>query len=491
MQQLRTALCSITIGVIAPLILLAGCGSSDDDGSAVTEAAPMDDVTTTETAAPSDAAANDDEQAEGNDAPAGADDSADGNGELDEGGTPEPLELPEIDRAALETISVPVAGGVTFGVEPGWSIFHDNNYVAIRPNFDPDRGRTLPSVVVALVQNDSSGAPGATVADLIEVGALGTVDPTRERLAVGDLMLDGYSFTLAEGLPPAPHFLYPAAGAGALTPAFWQPFPLGELYMTDTPAGVLVVGYTGIDEGDLATAEAMFETVAATLELTSDTVSNEMVFVDRFPVGVLVEALPATPDADLAPVLRNAASPIEPGLHQLLSMGRAVQVEVGEGWWVQVNFPGLVVLTANDSFGPNDRAIEYRLGVEEIFPATTGPSPAGPPVDFTDLAGFAQAPPEGLVASEPLEISLGGTPAIRVDINVDPAADCVDVACHWVAPTTVAGPAPVELHRLLNYRFWQISTGEDSILVVASSPDAEWLDTATAVVESTILSDKD
>ena len=142
-------------------------------------------------------------------------------------------------------------GGVEFVVPAGHSVHHDGDMVLIRPSWEPDEGRYLPSAVIALVS---------------QIGSTGE-------------------------------------------------FPTVESLTSDAIAGVGSATRTG--------------------------------------------------------------TRIEAGRYTLDKLATPAEVTVPDGWWVQGNFPGYVVLTGNESFGPGDRALTFRIGLDHIVAVSTDYEAAG------------------------------------------------------------------------------------------------------------------
>ena len=452
--------------VLAAALAVAACGS--DDGSATgtgTEPTTQPSATAIATAAPSTAASTT---------------------------TPtsiEVVELGEADWDGLDPIELPAMGGLRLGVEPEWSVYHDNYMATIRPRFEQDRGRTLPTVVAALVYNERPTEVGATVEDIVDIGFLGTATPNGRMLELFGSTWQGYSFRLADGLPPAPHYLYPTVGPAMVTATAWQPLPLGELFLTDVPGGVAAVGYIGTDESELAEARQVFERVAPTFELVSGLPDEVPQSLEPFrPADFPMPVSPINPAAEMAAPLRAAFSPLDAGRHQFIHLATPFEIEVGDGWWVQFNEPAVIVLSGNDSFGPADRSIDFRLGITELFPVDTGPIPVGTSTDISDIDAFVTAPPTGIELTDVTTVELGGATATRFDLRIaDDAACTVEEPCHYVAPSAVPGPNPIEFQKYFRYRIWRVDDLAEPITIVAANPEASWLDDAAAIVESAVV----
>lgn len=138
-------------------------------------------------------------------------------------------------------------------------------------------------------------------------------------------------------------------------------------------------------------------------------------------------ASPATPSAALRsmPVgYQDVEEPIEPGRYRIpRSEWSAADFTVAfpEGWTVQYGH----VYHQNDQKG--ETAEFYAIDLDEIFTDSCHgdgiPQALGPGVDDLVTALLEQ---KGSLASEPVETTLGGHPATRVDLNVPKRLDLAD-----------------------------------------------------------------
>ena len=393
----------------------------------------------------------------------------------------EALVLSSPDWAGLDRWHLSAIGGITFGVRPEYVVHHDNHMITIRDRFENDRGRSLPTMVIAQV-NTSFITPISELDDFLDPSGLGESGPNGLTLDMFDRSLDGYTFTGDPGRSD-PIYMYPAYGPGYRGQSAWQPFPFAELFVTEIPGGVVVVGYVWSTDSERSEAEEIFHTVAPTVELDRPLPTEA---ADRLPPIVATDyrgaPAPLTLPDSGPPILTQAFAPIDPGTYRTAHLGTPARFTVGDGWWVQGNFPGELVLSAIDAFGPGDRGILLQVGKTELVPATIGPEVAGPPIDFTDLETFASDPPRNLVVGDPQIVQLGDHRAARIDITVDPTAACTAAdPCQYIWPADLPYPAQ-ELRIGYTTRVWRVLDLEPVVTIIAQSPDPGWLVRADDVI---------
>jgi hypothetical protein len=400
--------------------------------------------------------------------------------------TADVVEFPDIDRSGFVPWRLAAIGGVDFAVPPGSSVHHAGDMVLVRDRWEVDEGRYLPAVVIALIsQRPGSPGPVTTVNDLVTFGIndFGTAEATGRAVEVDDVTLEGWSFTAADGLDIGPHYLFASMPRPIETPSAWQPFPLATLYMADTPAGALAVGYVAADEDGLADARELFEQIAPTVQLDGD----------RDPVTV-VQATHPTPTgfataAEVPPgwpaELEGANQPIEAGTYSTGNLGTPLSFTVDDGWWVQPNGPGWVTLSGNDSFGPGDRGLTFRLGLDVIVPLSDSFSPVGPAVELTPGSEWPVSELPTLDVSDAQDIDVGGRSARMFDVTVDPDADCSNAEpCeYWLLPSS---PLPGEaIRKGFVKRVIEITDGVGApIMIMATATDEAWFDETAPVIDS-------
>ena len=152
-------------------------------------------------------------------------------------------------------------------------------------------------------------------------------------------------------------------------------------------------------------------------------------------------------------------------------------------WWVQPNFPSWFVLTGDDSFGPGDRDIVFRSGVESFIPAIRSGG-AGAPTPF-DIEALVENPPPSIEVVESEEVTVGTATGTRTEIMFAESADCAggDI-CEYHLVTTFPFP-PTSLRVGYHYELWHLDNGiEEPITIITGTPDPNWFPTARAVIDT-------
>lgn len=467
-------------------VLATGCGSDADSGgddrSALSEEAPTADDAPAEPAAASGGA---------EDTNAAPDDSADtADREAVDQDPVEVIELGEDDRDGLEGWHLPAMGGITFGVGPDDVVIHDGDMVLIRAPFDADRGRLQPGMIVAFARTAGNRSPDVLTTEALTssvISGTGTAEPSGRQLDWLDRTLDGWRFTLDDGLPPAPHYVVSAYGSGFDGVSAWQPFPHAELFLADTPNGVLVIGWIAETEQELEEARAIFDRVAPTISLANspEVPIPPAELPDRpQPQEPPTTAPPLDRPDDWPSLLTGLSKPLDTGSYSTNNLETPVRFDLPGGWWVQPNFPGWVVLTGADSFGSGDRGIEMFSGLNNIW-AVTRAGTTGEPMPAADLAGLPDAPFGALRVLETEEVQAGIASGVRMRVEVDPSADCTaEEPCeYWL--TNVYPYPPASLRKGYIYDMWYFDEGIDEpVLALVSTPDAGWFETSDMVMDS-------
>lgn len=379
---------------------------------------------------------------------------------------------------------LPSLGGIDFVVPDGHSVHHAGDMVMIRPSWELDEGRYLPSAVISLVSQRPGLDDVPTVADVTAemITGTGSAESTGNRIEFLDREMDGYRFEAAGGAAVGPHHLFPAIPRPAPSITAWQPFPIAVLFLADTPGGVLAAGAIGRDEDDLAAAWEVFEQVAPTVEiddLRTNPITRPLNPARRTsPVPIKI------PDS-APPALRRVVQPVDAGEYTLDKLGTPVAVTVPDDWWIQGNFPGIVVFTGDESFGPGDRSITFRTGLDHIVAVTSDFEAIGEPRPLDLTEPWPGEQPETLIVESAGEVEVGGLPAQRFDVGIDPDADCsADEPCEYQVLSAHFDQTETIRKGYVN-RVWLITEGvPEPITIIVQAADEAWLDAAQPVIDS-------
>lgn len=400
--------------------------------------------------------------------PAGDDGRVDLDGVID-GGTPWRL---------------PALGGIDFVVPDGHSVHHAGDMVMIRPSGEIDEGRYLPSMVISLVSQQSGIDEVPSVDDLTGgmISGTGSAESTGTRIEFLDREMDGYRFEAVGGAAVGPHYLFRAIPRPAPSITAWQPFPVAVLYLADTPGGVLAVGAIGRTEDELAAAWEVFEQVAPTVEI--DDLRTDPITRPLHPAPRPSPAPIEIPNSD-PPALRRIGQPINAGEYTLDNLGTRVAVTVPDDWWIQGNFPGIVGFTGDESFGPGDRAIIFRTGLDHIVAVTSDFEAIGEPQPLDLTEPWPSDQTNALIVESADEVEVGGLSAQRFDVGIDPNADCsADEPCEYQVLSAHFDQTETIRKGYVN-RVWLIAEGvPEPITIIAQAADEAWLDAAQPVIDS-------
>jgi hypothetical protein len=172
-----------------------------------------------------------------------------------------------------------------------------------------------------------------------------------------------------------------------------------------------------------------------------------------------------------APELTMDFEPVPAGPYVIQTLGIPLSLTVGEDWFVQENGDARTVLTDPDSFGPGDRDVFLIRPIALSEPSKlTAPVAEQEPWPVDDLEGWLGSVGDGIVTTEPREVSLGGRDAKVFDVSLAPDFPCGPDFCAGFVSARVAG---MMFDRNYNYRVWWVDGGEYEPLaiVVGSGPE--------------------
>lgn len=193
-------------------------------------------------------------------------------------------------------------------------------------------------------------------------------------------------------------------------------------------------------------------------------------------------------DADAEPLLRWF-TPFDPGTYRTGALGTPMSFTTTEVLNTQPNGGGMFVISDVSSRAPDDRDIVFMRAANLSNPvAPNEPIESEPLWPADDFLGWLENLPEGVITTDPVETSVNGLPAIRVDLSI---AD--DMTCGWVPGFCVGfaennGEQIKALNKGASYRAWMVDQGdEDPLLIVAGiarDDQAPWFERADAVLDT-------
>lgn len=204
-------------------------------------------------------------------------------------------------------------------------------------------------------------------------------------------------------------------------------------------------------------------------------------------------AVEAVYDPDAEPYLLWFSA-FDPGTYRTGALGTPMSFTTTEVLNSQPNGGGTFVLSDISSRGPDDRDLVFMRAAHLSNPAAPGEPIDGEtlwPAD--DFLGWLDNLHEGVIATDPVNTSINGRPAIRVDLELSD-----DMGCGWIPGFCVGlaennGEQILALNPGASYRVWVIDQAdEDPLLAVAGIARDEqlpWFDRAEAVLDTVAFGD--
>lgn len=216
--------------------------------------------------------------------------------------------------------------------------------------------------------------------------------------------------------------------------------------------------------------------------------------------GLITEKDPAAPIAADA-VYDPSAEPImtlfsafEPGTYRTGAHGTPMSFTTAEALSTQSNRDGAFVLTDVSSRAPDDRDLVFiRVGAFSDPAAPNAPMEEQTVWPNDDFLGWLDNLHEGVIATGPVETTVNGLAAIRVDLELSD-----DIECGWLPGLCVGfvennGQDIKALNKGASYRVWVVDQGtEDPLAIVAgiaNDDDAPWFQRADAVMDTLAFGD--
>ena len=201
---------------------------------------------------------------------------------------------------------------------------------------------------------------------------------------------------------------------------------------------------------------------------------------------------PDFPETDFladAPLLINTFGDVEVGDHRVLSLGTELSFTSEEALNVQPNFNGFFVVTDPDSAGPDEDDIVF-LRTSNLSDPTQpwAPREEQEPWPVDDIAGWVDNLAADVIATDPIETTLGGFPAVYLELEL---AD--DAQCGFEAGSCIGFVANHDMNvKGLNpgslYRVWVVDQGEEDPIVVTvgvlGEEDVAWFGRAEQVLST-------
>ena len=412
------------------------------------------------------------------------------------GASPTLLELstPDISGGS-RTHTLPAMSGVQFDADESHVVTAFGDGIVIDPigtggAFIADVARL--GLTTQAADGDSISTTTEFLAELQAVRQL-RVEPNGQFVELFGRELVGYTVEVDGVLPlsnaiPSPSLqLFALSRDGAAVVAPWAP-QRTQLFLADTPAGVLYAGFDVNPYVSEPPARTAFATLLASAELTGPGLDAPL------PDGATFGGADSRPEA----VAVNEDGPpgyfgqfsngADIGRFQLQNFAAPISVNI-TGWGVEQNQAGLIGLVGESATAttPGQRSVVMVAGLQPtLTPQAGGPSLVGEPVDLSDIEAFLDAPPANLEVSNVSRPQVGGLDTYRFDVRVASGLSCTqDEPCEYAFQAAWELDFPIAIRAETAHRIWWIPdhpAGPSMIMV--SDPNPNFLDVGTVLVES-------
>lgn len=394
---------------------------------------------------------------------------------------------PVREQVELVSYTSSAMGGITFSMDPDHFLITPGDMTVISIT-DPAAEDGWETATIGLMTQTADGSRIESVEEVLRLTAdtpTAKVTPTDTVLELFGYELDGYRIRADASQRDV--LLYAADRYGAPPSGLYSFFPNAEVFLADTPAGVLLATRgEADDEANLDRIGTALGTLVASIKLTGPGLDEPLPDGQAIePTGGVVKAGRGPVDDDGPTALDAPFSPIEPGTYQVANFGRTFTLDIDESWFVQPNFPGFVVLTAAGSGGPGDRDLVFVSGVAELVPVAGGPIEAGPRVRLSNVDQLLDSTPPGLDITGVEKVDLGGVTATRFDVTIDPDAECTLAEPCEYAIVTSSGVVN-QLESTHAHRIWWIDGGPEgpSMIMARAALPAPFIVTATELLDT-------
>lgn len=389
----------------------------------------------------------------------------------------------EVERGAnVETHTTSAFGGARFSMSTDRYVHTVGDLITVTIG---DQGY----VNVGLITLDASGLPVTSAAQVLEATAsIETLEitPTGTAIELFGYPLAGYDIT-SDPEVSGGVWIHAADRVGSAPQALYSLGPLSRVYVGDTPSGPLTaVSISLFDASLIDEHELVLGSLIESLELTGTGLDPAIPPADDLTVPAPTELpAPAELDPDGPPALEAVFSPVEEGRYQLANLGQALSLDVGDDWFVQPNFPGIVVLTVPGSFGPGDQDVVMYTGVVDMLPVGPGPTAGGEAIPLGSVDDVLDVLEESADVSGVEVVDLGGIEATRFDVSISADAACSDAEpCEFAFRSASGFVKP--LRSTHDHRIWWIQDGVvgPTMIVAMAGPGSSFIDRADELVGS-------
>lgn len=403
----------------------------------------------------------------------------------------EERQLVEIERADSDTDLVEYVSsamdGVRFSVDSAHHLYVRGDTIVVSI-VDPAGAAAWESASIGLLTQTADGLPIDSVDQVLD---LMTAVPSAEVTSTGTAIevlghrLAGYD--VRAGASARDHFIVAADRIGSPASALFGFTPNARVFLGETPAGVLVAASSEADEvSNIENIDVALGTLLATIEITGDGLDQTLPRGSTLERDGLRESTARGElDPDGVAALDAPFSAIEPGAYQLANFGPTFTLDFDSEWFVQPNFPGLIVLTGSNGGGPGDRDLVFATGFVDVIPVAPGPVTAGDPIRVVTADDVINALSGDIEISERQVVDLGGLAATRFDVRIAADASCSQAdPCEYAFRTSWGFVKP--LSPTHSHRIWWIEDGaEGPSMIIAMAPyDHDFIERATELLST-------
>ena len=398
------------------------------------------------------------------------------------------IEIEGPDRNTdLVSYTTSAMGGVRFSIDPAHHLYTRGDTIVVSI-VDPVGEAAWESASISLVTQTADGLPVESADQLL---SLMTEVPSAEVTSTGTAIevmghhLAGYD--VRADVSTSEHWIVAADRIGSPASALFGYTPNARVFLGDTPAGVLVAASSEADEvSNIEDIDVALGTLLATIESTGGGVDEPLPRADTLePDEIRATTARGTIDPDGTQALEAPFTPIEPGTYQLANFGPTFTLDFDDGWVVEPNFPGFVVLTARNSAGPGDRGLVFLTGLVDVVSIAPGPVAAGEPLPVVTADEVIDALSGNLEVTGREQVDLGGLPATQFDVRISAESACNRAdPCEFAFRTSWGFVKPLSSTHV--HRIWWIEEGvEGPSMIIAMAPlNHDFIDRATELLDT-------
>ncbi len=396
------------------------------------------------------------------------------------------IEPADSDTDLLEYTSSAM-GGVRFSVDPAHHLYTRGDTIVVSIE-DPAGEAAWEAASIGLLTQTADGLPIASVDQVLD---LMTAVPSAEVTSTGTAIevlgyrLAGYDVRADASTPD--HWIVSADRIGSPASALFGYTPNARVFLGETPAGVLVAASSEADQvSSIQSIDVALGTLLSTLEATGTGVDEPLPRGSALEPDRIQDSMArGEVDPDGPTALDAPFSPVQPGTYQLANFGPTFTLDFDDGWIVEPNFPGLIVLTGTNSAGAGDRDLVFATGFVDVIPVAPGPVAVGDPIPVVTADDVINALRGDIEMTGREVVDLGGMTATRFDIRISADATCSQAEpCEYAFRTSaglVKSLSPTSWHRI-----WWIEDGaEGPSMIMAMAPfEHDFIDRATELLST-------